>query len=176
MKVLSVKNPWAWLICANIKPIENRTWKCPEKYIGQRILIHSSGIPDKEPYKIFTGDQAELIFEGEDVDTMIHVFDSYKQTSRIIGSVEIVDCVPNHESIWAQHTAIKKKKISGEIFMVEVPVYNWVLANPILFDNPIENVKGKLSFWDYELSEEAYLNTFSHESIINYVNNNEQST
>ena len=29
-----------------------------------------------------------------------------------------------------------------------------VLANPILFDKPILNVKGKLGFWDYDLPEE----------------------
>ena len=52
--------------------------------------------------------------------------------SAIIGSVEIVDCVVNHSSIWA-----------------EKGVYNWVLANPILYSKPIENVKGKPSFWDY---------------------------
>lgn len=31
----------------------------------------------------------------------------------------------------------------------DVQCYNWVLANPILFDKPILNVKGALSFWDY---------------------------
>lgn len=60
------------------------------------------------------------------------------QTGCIIGSVEIVDCVQNHPSIWA-----------------EKGVYNWVLANPVLFNKPIENVKGKLSFWDFDLKEEA---------------------
>lgn len=30
-------------------------------------------------------------------------------------------------------------------------VWNLVLANPVLFDKPILNVKGKLSFWDFEL-------------------------
>ena len=53
-------------------------------------------------------------------------------TGSIIGSVEIIDCVQNHPSIWA-----------------EKGVYNWVLANPILYENPIKDVKGKLSFWDY---------------------------
>ena len=57
--------------------------------------------------------------------------------SAIIGSVEIIDCVINHPSIWA-----------------EKGVYNWLLANPILFKEPIENVRGKLSFWDYEFSSD----------------------
>ena len=28
--------------------------------------------------------------------------------------------------------------------------YNWILANPIIYDEPIGNVKGKLSFWEYD--------------------------
>ena len=42
MKALTVKQPFAHLICVGIKDVENRTWKCPEKYIGKRVLIHSS--------------------------------------------------------------------------------------------------------------------------------------
>lgn len=52
----------------------------------------------------------------------------------IIGSVEIVDCVRNHPSVWA-----------------EKGVYNWVLANPALFKNPIP-AKGRLSFWEYDVA------------------------
>ena len=98
MKAITIKQPWASLIVHGIKNIENRTWSCPKKYLGQRVLIHSSGKP--------------LNYDN--------FYDS------------IVDCVQNHSSIWA-----------------EKEVYNWVLANPILFESPIENVKGRLSFWDY---------------------------
>lgn len=31
-KAISVKQPWAYLLCAGIKPIENRTWPLPEKH------------------------------------------------------------------------------------------------------------------------------------------------
>lgn len=148
MKTISVKQPWAWLICAGIKPIENRTWST--KFRG-RVLIHASANPAGNLPEILTFEQADFITRK--VDKMPpYVKDM--PFSAIIGSVEIVDCVTNHPSIWAQHTAIKDKKVADEIFKVEVPVYNWVLANPILFDKPIENVKGKLSFWEYELPEE----------------------
>lgn len=30
------------------------------------------------------------------------------------------------------------------------PTYNWMLANPILFKEPIMNVKGKLGLWKFE--------------------------
>lgn len=58
----------------------------------------------------------------------------------IIGSVEIVDCVINHENIWAEKT---------DGYDLDSPIiYNWVLANPIMFPEPIP-AKGKLSFWQY---------------------------
>ena len=38
----------------------------------------------------------------------------------IIGSVEIAGCVQNHPSIWAEKGA-----------------WNWVLANPVMFPEPI---------------------------------------
>jgi hypothetical protein len=37
MKVLSVQQPWASLICAGIKDVENRSWKAAK--VPGRILI-----------------------------------------------------------------------------------------------------------------------------------------
>lgn len=48
MKAISIKQPWASLIAYGIKDFENRTWKCPQKYIGQRVLIHASGCHGKK--------------------------------------------------------------------------------------------------------------------------------
>lgn len=141
MKVLSVKQPWAYLICSGIKDIENRTWKCPQNHIGQRVLIHASGTAAKEPYMLFNDDQAEQIG-----DRIMDVVASYHTRSAIIGSVEIVDCQVDHQSIWAEYT-------HGWPSDPKV-IYHWVLANPILFEQPIIDVRGKLGFWDYELEEE----------------------
>lgn len=93
---ISVKQPWAYLICSGIKPIENRTWKLPEKYKGQRILIHASAKTDKEPYMLFNDAQIDAI--GNDI---MDVVASYYNNSAIIGSVVFSDCVINHPSIWA---------------------------------------------------------------------------
>ena len=128
MKAITIKQPWASLIVHGIKDIENRTWPCPDKYIGQRVLIHASLKPDREPYMIFNDVQADAIDH-----CIMEVCGYYKQTGAIIGSVEIVGCSINHPSIWA-----------------EKGCWNWVLKNAVLFDKPIENVKGKLGFWEYE--------------------------
>ncbi|MEG1402373.1 ASCH domain-containing protein [Bacteroides sp.] len=127
MKAITIKQPWTSLIVHGIKDIENRTWACPKKYIGQRVLIHASGFRGKKFEINLTDEQAKDAFATIAKECM---FGSLPFGS-IIGSVEIVDCVQNHPSVWA-----------------EKGVYNWVLANPILFANPIP-AKGKLSFWDY---------------------------
>lgn len=142
-KAISVKQPWAYLICAGIKDIENRTWPLPEKYKGERVFIHASAKPDKEPYMIFTDEQASLFIET-DLDYIM--LQSYSQTSQIIGSVRFVDCVINNPSIWAEKSPMENK--DGKEFLIGKPIYNWIVADPILFDEPIIEVKGKLSFWD----------------------------
>ena len=119
MKAITIKQPWASLIVHGIKDIENRTWPCPKKYIGQRVLIHSSAIPVEmiNPNSVFTRQQWDsfsLGFQREIICGEGYI------NSAIIGSVEIIDCVMNHPSIWA-----------------EKGVYNWLLANPILFPEPI---------------------------------------
>ena len=154
MKALSVKQPWAHLICTpridnpllGIKDIENRTW---QTHFRGRIYIHASGTPAKEPYQIFTDEQAQAFIDS---DLDFEMLKSYSETSRIIGEVDIVDCVVNHSSIWAEQTPIKGYTIEREPMYQHKPIWNWVLANPVLYDKPILNVKGKLSFWEPEVA------------------------
>lgn len=149
MKVLSVKQPWASLICSGIKDVENRTWKCPQKYIGQRVLIHAGKTIDNnavDKIAVFNGALAQLLQNG--------IYKNEFPLGSIIGIVEIVGCEINYPSIWAEKST---GVLIGNKFYHkngEEPIYNWVLANPICFDKPILNVKGKLGFWDYDLPEE----------------------
>jgi hypothetical protein len=39
---LSVKQPWAWLLCKNLKDGENRTWPLPGHIHNRRVYIHAS--------------------------------------------------------------------------------------------------------------------------------------
>jgi hypothetical protein len=45
MKALSIKQPWAWAICAGFKPVENRSWSTP--FRGS-FLIHAGQRLDKD--------------------------------------------------------------------------------------------------------------------------------
>ncbi|RYF10502.1 MAG: ASCH domain-containing protein [Flavobacteriales bacterium] len=147
MKTLSIKQPWASLIATGIKDIENRTWAT--KYRG-RIYIHASGkLAFDSLANQLTTDQLDAVakhnLESYPKNIILSAV-KYCLTSAIIGEVDIVDCVLGHTSVWAEHTAIVLRKGVE----VEVPVYNWVLANPVLYDQPILNVKGALSLWEYE--------------------------
>ena len=146
MKVLTVKQPWAYLICSGIKDIENRSWKLPEKYKGERVLIHASAKADD--IKLAIDGQATV--EEIQLLSALNYCDENELYSAIIGSVRFVDCTFNHHSIWAE----KSEGIAtgGHVINVNKPIiWNWVVADPVLFDRPILNVKGKLSFWDYEM-------------------------
>lgn len=146
-KAISEKQPWAYLICAGIKNIENRTWAT--KYRG-RVYIHASA-DKKLNLTALTKEQYSDACNKFDWDsTTMKPVDKWDR-SAIIGCVDIVDCVINHDSIWAEQTPLYKNCMNPSKFteMTGIkPTYNWVLANPVLFDKPILNVKGKLSFWD----------------------------
>lgn len=145
MKAVTIKQPYPYLICSGIKDIENRTW--PTKFRG-RVLVHASAKPMKmiNPNNVFTYQQWES-FSLEDQVQLMCSGTSFKPLSdaAIIGSVEIVDCVVCHDSIWAEK---RDGRLDSAKQWIEKPIYNWVLANPILFPEPIP-AKGKQSFWDY---------------------------
>lgn len=174
MKAISIKQPWASLICTpridnpnlGIKDIENRTWKT--KFRG-RVYIHASA----QMAIFFKG--KELAFTPEQWAVIPKQFSSKENRnnvfipSAIIGEVDIIDCVINYDSIWAEKTPEEsdlpfcrdcadsdgvcphdnKKCDEPKV----KPIYNWVLANPVLYDKPILNVKGKLSFWEIDKKE-----------------------
>ena len=144
MKTITIKQPWASLIIDGIKDIENRTW--PTKFRG-RVLVHSAESPAKGlPSEFLNGIQYAQVFTKNKLDSL-NGLNGY-----ILGSVDIVDCVINHPSIWAEKTK-EIKDVDGNV-VHEFKIYNWVLANPIKFLEPIP-AKGKLSFWDFDLPEEC---------------------
>jgi hypothetical protein len=168
MKALSIKQPWASLIAHGIKDIENRTWRT--NFRG-RIFIHASA---KQ-----AGSYDELLndIQKNDFKVMYDNITLGKQHhfSAIIGEVDIIDCVVNHPSIWAEQSIEVpiptpadyswEKYLTTNQYEKDIakwernkgikPIYNWVLANPVLYDKPILNVKGKLSFWEWHGCEQT---------------------
>jgi len=77
----------------------------------------------------------------------------YYDFGAIIGSVKIVDCVINHPSIWAEKSTPTAFDENGYPLKYEKKIYNWVLAKPIIFEHPANNIKGKLRFWESKHDE-----------------------
>lgn len=121
MKAITIKQPWASLICEGIKNVENRKWKT--NFRG-RVLVHAA-LKDFN----FNG---QIISEYQ--REFIKAVKKPYVTGAIIGSVEIIDCIKSSNSPHREW---------GNMYC-----YHWVLANPILFPEPIP-AKGRLSFWDY---------------------------
>lgn len=154
MKALSIKQPWASLICTpreyspklGIKDIENRTWKT--KFRG-KIYVHASGTKVLNCLRVLNEEQY-LIAQKTFLQNGLNKF-SDLSVSAIIGEIEIVDCVINHESIWAEKTDLYKANSRD---YPEKIIYNWVLANPVLYEKPVP-CKGRLSFWepDFDIEE-----------------------
>lgn len=125
MKALSIRAPWWWYIIHGYKDIENRDW--PARFRG-RVLIHvGKWWNAKEIMDDLNGIHMGIIEPG--IVAPPRLSDLLPSCGRIVGSVEIVDCVSDHNSRW----------FFGE--------YGFVLRSPIVFDIPIP-FKGALGFFD----------------------------
>lgn len=129
MRTISIKQPWASLVAAGIKDIENRSWD--PKFQG-KILIHASS--SKVPKSFLDRccfEQMCVIFNEQMFGNFPKMEDL--EYSAIIGYVTVTGHQNDSESIWAE------------------PVdYQWNLADAYLFDEPIRDIKGKLNLWNYD--------------------------
>lgn len=86
-KVLSVRQPWAWLIVHGYKDIENRSWR--SNYRGE-CFIHAPQTFDSGGYKWVRRHFPKIRMPQP----------SEFERGGIIGKVEIVDCVSRSSSPW----------------------------------------------------------------------------
>lgn len=122
MKALSIKNPWAYFIFHEGKDVENRTY--PTKFRGE-LLIHAS----KKSMDI--GNCLALMPKRYSYLDILNLRAySERFNGFILGSVNLIDCIQNSKSEWA-----------------EKGCWHWVLETPVLFQNPIQT-DGKLGFWN----------------------------
>lgn len=88
---LSIRQPWAWLILHAGKDIENRNW--PTKFRGE-IYIHASKGMTRDEYE-----EADYTLRGAHESLDLPPFAKLDRGG-IVGTVEIVDCVSDHNSDW----------------------------------------------------------------------------
>ena len=123
MKCISIKQPWAWLIAAGYKDIENRTWKT--KFRGECFIHASKGMTNKEYVEA-------LACPGIDTDLLMKIPDFTKlQRAGIIGKCEIYDVVTQSDSPW----------FCGPV--------GWRVRNAMHFSQ-LHLIKGQLSFFEVE--------------------------
>jgi hypothetical protein len=102
MKVLSIRQPWAWLIVNGYKDIENRTWRF---FHCGHLLIHAG----KEWDDCYDPRHPEWF--QRDIDEMVSSAPTgyYRpvlpppdriERGGIVGKVEVVGCVTRHGSPW----------------------------------------------------------------------------
>ncbi len=121
VKALSIRQPWASLIVAGIKDVENRTRAT--KYRSP-VLVHAAGASTT------VEGLARAMELAHDYAASIAVNCNDFPRSAIIGKVDLVDCVQDHTSVWA-----------------EAGAWHWVLANPKAFDTPVP-YPGRLGLFD----------------------------
>jgi hypothetical protein len=94
--VISVRQPWAWLIINAGKDIENRDWSTK---VRGRVLIHAAKGCTKDEWRAAWGCVQEICPEAWD-KACREIQAGSIERGGIIGSVEIVDCVSKSDSPW----------------------------------------------------------------------------
>ena len=85
MKALSIRQPWAWLICAGFKDVENRTW--PTTFRG-RVYVHA-GLSAESTANVPGWSRFELAY-----------WKGQHSLGALVGEVDMVDCVARSDSPW----------------------------------------------------------------------------
>jgi len=168
MKTLSIRQPFASLICRGIKTIENRSWDTT--YRG-KLLIHASGKPiawptfDYLPHDFVKGYHKYYGTSAKAIPKEHAAFIKWIEELCIFYHLEkqLFNKPDDIESRAKQYGyALQAQAIIGEADLADVVTnskeifaipnnYHWVMANPVLYEKPIMNVIGKLRLWEYEL-------------------------
>ncbi len=139
MKALSIKQPWAWLICNGFKDVENRDW-----FIGRRVASGAVDFSLKLPTRIYVHAGKQTDLTEETLSFIRHATEIQGVKLRgqeeltwgdvltfgaVIGEVDIIACVIESTSPWF------------------VGKYGFVLKNPVLYTHPMP-CRGQLGFFN----------------------------
>jgi hypothetical protein len=88
MKVIVIRQPWAWLIVHGFKNIENRSWNT--RYRGTLLIQASATLPTKrnlEEFRLFARERGVELPEDFEL-------------GGIVGMAQLEDCVIRSRSKW----------------------------------------------------------------------------
>lgn len=134
-KVITLQQPWAYLVCRGIKGIETRSW--PTQYTGE-LLIHAAKRMDLWDTEFMELWPWAEVLTYEEIRQL--------QYGAIIGKVTLKDCR-------------KTEDLAGTITKLEEALgdyrpkrFAWILDDPVLFPEPIP-CDGKLGIWTIDLDQ-----------------------
>ena len=136
VKIISVRQPWAWLIVAGHKDIENRTWRT--SYRG-RLLIHASQAMEPEDFPM----QRQWI----ETCGLVIPDDSDLPRGAIVGSATLTDVL----DLYAPAGLCFSPWFEGP--------YGFEMADAVAFAEPIP-YRGQLGIRDADLDIGDYVDVF----------------
>lgn len=95
MKALSIRQPWAWLIVAGHKDIENRDWQT--HYRGD-VLIHAGKLLDKGAHDALCAGRHPVTGKPSKLGLLYQAIDI--ELGGIVGIATIAGCVTSSDSEW----------------------------------------------------------------------------
>lgn len=174
MKAITLWQPWAQLIFViltifgkqrPVKRVETRSWNT--NFRG-RIAIHAAKHKKIDPEtsheirsaimavpEIFEGGQ-DTIRESAKNDAMTQLFYlerglPHSRFGAIIGTVEIVDCVPIERLYGTEYDTPLERAVGDW----SPGRYGWILKDPVIFETPIP-AKGSQGFWNWDKEDKSH--------------------
>lgn len=133
MKAITVYQPYAYAIIAGLKQYETRPRKT---HIRGRVAVHAGRLDEVHATKHLSGNDFWALMAEIGGKTDL-------PRGAVLGTVEIVDCVPVEEII---HTLSERERLLGDYSPGR---FAWVLRNPVAFSTPIP-AKGKQGWWNWD--------------------------
>ncbi len=131
LRVLTTRQPFASLIIYGVKDVENRSRRT---HCQGQLLIHAGKAWSAEGWDrvLECADKAAPKWDLQLMRTACHAM---AWRGFILGTVDLVDCVQDSSSEWA-----------------EDDMYHWILENPQPFDEPIP-WRGQQGLWQITEAE-----------------------
>jgi hypothetical protein len=165
MKVLSIRNPYAYLLAFGLRDVENRTWSTD--YRGT-VQIHASGDytfrwPDADWLPVSVREVIQDAIDRRLPYADLHRYakgyeDMCRHAEAVLGIQEgvtddFVDTLKNvdfspfvNSAIIGQFDLVDIVKDSASPW-AEQGCYHWITENNIAYEQPELGVKGKLRLW-----------------------------
>lgn len=120
MKCLTIKQPWAGLILAGAKDVENRSWSTPHRgALGIHVALKAADKSVLQTVPLQYREFARYLLMANEM------------AGHVIGTVQMVDVIENSKSPWA-FPGLK----------------HWILREPELTE-PVA-AKGRLQVWELD--------------------------